>query len=293
MENRNLLKILFSFKGRMARKPFWMAYIANTLARVLLVLMFAYMTQDSSFVSEPTHYLLFWGVMAMTLDPRGAVLAWMTIPWSTTHWLWVIIGGIPLLVLMINRWSLISRRFHDTNHRFATYLWLLFLRIGIIAFLGILVPTTSDFLGTIAPTANAFLRIPDIVANIILPIVSIFINWGILIGILFILLQRSKTKFPNTILLCKTCLNREYNLKEGGLLCRLNHEKPTFESTCSSYQEDTETKEEELKRQKLMKQEDRITWLRLVLTIIIVGVIVIFFKLFLFKFLGIYGYGKI
>lgn len=174
MENRNLFYRLFSFKGRMSREPFWIAYLVNTLAGALLVLMFAYMTNNSSFVSanaSPTLYLIFWGVLAVTLDPRGAVMIWMTISWSSTHWLWILIWGVLLTVLLINRWALIARRFHDTNHSFTIVYWGLFLlRLGISTFLGM-----------------------------ILPVVSNLICWGIVIGILVILLQRSKKETESPV----------------------------------------------------------------------------------------------
>ena len=38
--------------------------------------------------------------------------------------------------------------------------------------------------------------------------------------------------------LCKNCLNKECNLKEGGIRCGLTHAKPAFENTCTQYQED-------------------------------------------------------
>lgn len=88
----------------------------------------------------------------------------------------------------------------------------------------------------------------------------------------------------NRIELCEYCLNRENNLKKGGILCRLTHEKPDFESTCPYYQENVQKKIKDIERQRERKSRQYPLGLKIFLTIVLVWGI---YKILSLMFVGI------
>lgn len=82
MEYKNIFKTAFGFKGRMTRKPFWIALTINLIIACGLIALFAKATQ--------TQYVY---------PPQRSIAPFF------------ICAG--LLVVLINHLALVSKRFHD------------------------------------------------------------------------------------------------------------------------------------------------------------------------------------
>ena len=107
MEKQSILRTAFSFKGRMARRPFWTAFIINSL-------------------------LFYGGIFVIATE--GGSYSLLSNPAK--------IAQIPLLLLFIalfvNRLALISRRFHDAGQSLVLYFGLLMMGglFGLVPVLG-------------------------------------------------------------------------------------------------------------------------------------------------------------
>ena len=97
MKARKIFQFLFSFRGRMTRKPFWIAYAINRVVYYSLAILFTNIILEDRplFYGEDTQH-------SMT----GLI----------------ILIAIPLVFAIINGLSLVSRRFHDTGRSFLGYL---------------------------------------------------------------------------------------------------------------------------------------------------------------------------
>ncbi len=102
MKARKIFQFLFGFRGRMTRKPFWIAYVADQILLALSVMLF---------------------IELLFLDDRPDY-------WSESiHWL-SIVGVVLLciitLVALISGLAFISRRLHDSGRGFGGFVALCF-----------------------------------------------------------------------------------------------------------------------------------------------------------------------
>ena len=114
MNARTIFQFLFGFSGRMARRPFWIAYMANQILVVAVVLLI--INEVSS-----DFRLVYWE--------------------EQHHWLTIvdtILLSIIVLAVIINGLALVSRRLHDTGRSFGAYIGISFLIsvCSLIPFLG-------------------------------------------------------------------------------------------------------------------------------------------------------------
>lgn len=109
MTTKEFFKMAFSFRGRMTRIPFWLCFALNVFLTVILVLSYSKYQQTIPLFQSRSAVTIFY------------------------------LGG--LLVLLINRWALVSKRLNDVGYNFATYIGLCVIGgcARFIPFLGIIV----------------------------------------------------------------------------------------------------------------------------------------------------------
>lgn len=110
MRTTSFLRAAFSFNGRLARRPFWIAFSINTVLLKGLTYLLA----------------LMWTPVFLSYDSQSINLAG------------IILTTIFGILILANHLSLACRRFHDTGRSFAQYIALHAIRIASTYFLSFL-----------------------------------------------------------------------------------------------------------------------------------------------------------
>ncbi|MBO4645731.1 MAG: DUF805 domain-containing protein [Bacteroidales bacterium] len=99
MKERSFLQFFFSFSGCESRADFWPAMIFNFSLSAML-----------------------WVPVALALSEGTSFSAGSNLARLSSEQLWLVLPA--LLLLVVNKWALISRRLHDTGRGFWIYLLL-------------------------------------------------------------------------------------------------------------------------------------------------------------------------
>lgn len=103
MKAHQIFRFLFGFSGRMARRPFWITYVAEQIVVIALAIILINVIEHDV---RPSYW-----------DEK---LSWLSIVGS-------ILLMIILLAAIVSILALISRRLHDTGRSFGGYIGLCFL----------------------------------------------------------------------------------------------------------------------------------------------------------------------
>lgn len=97
MKAHTIFQFLFGFSGRMTRKPFWIAFMANQILVVALVLLLS----------------------------NAASSDFRLVYWEKKQWITIvetIVLSIIVLAVILNELALVSRRLHDTGRSLGAYI---------------------------------------------------------------------------------------------------------------------------------------------------------------------------